>query len=180
MLEAALIQGVISLQAVVVLPPIGKWVNCVLKTTAKTLQDSIAPNGFYLVYLMPNLATCSARVSWGVFGYGGIEGDAGFGGGFKGRIGEYDSRSGASLGGLTEGWIGGEGPMLGAGKISSPSNPNALDGAFYFGGVGINAGPLAGLQGGYVGGYGWGGGYLEGQVGPWAGGVGVYLGSSSQ
>ncbi len=110
MLEAALIQGALSLPSAVVLPPIARWVNCVLKTTAATLQDSIAPNGFSLISLMPNLSKCSASASWGVFGYGGMEGDAGLGGGFIGGIGEYDSNTGASYSGLTEGWIGGERP----------------------------------------------------------------------
>lgn len=113
--------------------------------------------------------------SWGTFGFGGLEADLGEGGAFSGGIWETNSVYGNSGGSLVEGWIGGEGPLAGVGKITSQSQTSVLQGWLGFVGVGINAGPLAGLQVGYVAGNGWGGLYIEGQAGIWAGGTGAYV-----
>ena len=82
---------------------------------------------------------------------------------------------GNSGGSLVEGWIGGEGPVGGVGKITSPSDTSILQGWLGFVGGGINAGPLAGLQVGYAAGSGWGGLYVEGHVLAVAAGTGAYL-----
>ncbi len=112
---------------------------------------------------------------WGTFGYGGLEGDLVEGGGFAGGIWEDNSVYGNSGGSLVEGWIGGEGPVGGVGKITSPSDTSILQGWLGFVGGGINAGPLAGLQVGYAAGSGWGGLYVEGHVLAVAAGTGAYL-----
>ena len=116
----------------------------------------------------------------GTFGFGGLEADLAEGGAFAGGIWESDSKKGNTGGSLIEGWLGGEGPLIGAGKISSPSDTSVLQGFIGFVGVGISAGPLAGFQAGYVGGKGWGGLYLEGHGAIWAGGTGGYLRSCSR
>ncbi|MEO6080734.1 MAG: hypothetical protein ABIQ86_13300 [Steroidobacteraceae bacterium] len=114
----------------------------------------------------------------GTFGFGGIEGDAAVGGGFSGAIVETDSIEGVAAGTLNEGWIGGEIVAVGAGKITSNSEPGVLQGWFGFIGASISAGPLAGMQAGIDAGKGWRGVYLEGHVGPWALGTGAYLRTS--
>jgi uncharacterized membrane protein len=53
-----------------------------------------------------------------------------------------------------------------------------MQGVLTFFGVGLSAGPLAGLQVGAVGGSKWSGVYFEGHVGPVALGAGGYLSSS--
>jgi hypothetical protein len=80
------------------------------------------------------------------------------------------------MGSLVEGWLGGEGPLVGVGKITNPGNP--MGGILGFVGVGASAGPLAGIQIGYAAGSGWGGLYLEGHVGPVAVGGGGYANTS--
>ena len=114
----------------------------------------------------------------GTFSFGGKEGDLGEGGAFTGAIVENDSVDGISGGNLTEGWIGGEGLLAGVGKVTTPEHAGVMEGWLGFVGVGINAGPLAGMQVGIAGGNGWGGMYLEGHLGTWAVGTGGYLRSS--
>jgi len=91
---------------------------------------------------------------------------------------DEDTVNGSSVGSLVEGWVGGEGPLIGAGKITTTNDTSPLQGFIGFTGVGISAGPLAGFQAGAVGGSGWGGLYLEGHIGPWAFGGGDYLSDS--
>jgi len=127
----------------------------------------------------PNNAKKTPLICGGTFGFGGLEADAVEGGAFAGGIVESDSQNGMSGGSLVEAWLGGEGPVAGVGKITSPSDTSVLHGFLGFVGAGINAGPLAGLQVGYVAGKGWGGLYVEGHVGVWAAGTGGYLRSCS-
>ena len=122
----------------------------------------------------PNNSSPDPKICGGTFAFGGAEVDGGVGGAFTGGIYEADSVDGVSGGALTEGWGGGEGPLLGGGKITTPSDTSPLKGLFGFAGVGISAGPLAGFQIGYAGGAGWGGLYLEGHVGGFAAGAGGY------
>lgn len=114
---------------------------------------------------------------WGTFGFGGLEGDGGEGGAFAGGIVESNSSSGYSAGSLVEGWAGGEGPVAGIGKITTPSDSSPLQGVFGFSGVGVSAGPLAGAQVGGAMGDHWAGLYIEGHAGPWALGGGAYIGT---
>jgi hypothetical protein len=76
------------------------------------------------------------------------------GGLFAGGIWDYDSVNGNSVGSLVEGWLGGEGPVVGAAKIISATDTSILKSFLGFGGLGISAGPLAGLQVGFAGGTG--------------------------
>jgi hypothetical protein len=94
---------------------------------------------------------------------------------FVGGIAEHDSVDGNSYGSLVEGWLGGEGPVLGGGKITTTSDKSAFNGVLTFVGLGASGGPLAGIQRGLVGGNGWMGGYVEGHVGPFAWDNGGYL-----
>lgn len=117
-------------------------------------------------------------ITGGYFSFGGREVDGAEGGVFSGVIHEYDSARGHSWGQITEGWIGGEGGLVGIGKITSRESP--LQGVFIFGGGGISAGPLGAIQVGVVGGLdGWVGVYYEWHVGEaglgWAGGQGAYV-----
>ena len=152
----------------------------------------LAPTGSVTVYSMmggtffgfasrdaPNNGKKTPLICGGTFGFGGLEADAVEGGAFAGGIVESDSQNGMSGGSLVEAWLGGEGPVAGVGKITSPSDTSVLQGFLGFVGAGINAGPLAGLQVGYVAGKGWGGLYVEGHVGVWAAGTGGYLRSCS-
>lgn len=129
--------------------------------------------------LAPNNGKKTLWICGGTFGFGGLEGDAVEAGAFAGGIVESDSQNGISGASLVEAWLGGEGPVAGVGKITSPSDTSVLQGFLGFVGAGINAGPLAGLQVGYVAGKGWGGLYVEGHVGIWAAGTGGYLRSCS-
>jgi RHS repeat-associated protein len=117
------------------------------------------------------------QVCGGTFAFAGGEADGAVTGAFAGGIVEADSQEGITGGSLVEAWAGGEGPVIGAGKITSPSDRSVLQGFLGFTGVGLSAGPLAGLQIGYVAGKGWGGLYIEGHVGPIAVGTGGYLSS---
>lgn len=113
--------------------------------------------------------------SGGTFVFGGGELDLVEGGVFTGDIFEHDSKEGNSVGNLTEGWGGGEGPVVGGGKITTTKDKSPFKGGLGFGGFGANAGPLAGFQIGYVTGGGrWGGIYFEGHLGPFAFGGGGY------
>ncbi len=114
----------------------------------------------------------------GTFGFTGMELDLAEGGAFTGAIVENDSVDGWSAGTLNELWLGGEGPVAGVGKITSPQSPGIMQGWLGFVGGGINVGPLAGAQAGYAAGSGWGGLYVEGHLGPWALGTGGYLRTS--
>ena len=114
---------------------------------------------------------------WGTFGFGGGEADFAEAGAFSGGIWETNSAYGMSGGALNEMWIGGEGPVAGIGKISSPTDTSPLQGWLGFVGGSISAGPLAGAQLGYAAGYGWGGLYLEGHIGTIAAGAGAYIGT---
>jgi RHS repeat-associated protein len=125
-----------------------------------------------------NKATKKSPFCWGTFGFSGAEVDGVEGGGFAGAIVESNSATGYSAGSLVEGWIGGEGPVAGVGKITSSSDTSVLQGLLGFVGAGVNAGPLAGAQVGYAAGYGWGGLYIEGHLGTWALGTGAYLGTA--
>jgi RHS repeat-associated protein len=97
------------------------------------------------------------QICGGTFAFGGGEADGAVSGAFAGGIVEIDSQEGVTGGSLVEAWAGGEGPVIGAGKITSPSDRSVTQGLLGFTGVGISAGPLAGLQIGYVAGKGWGG-----------------------
>lgn len=115
------------------------------------------------------------HICGGTFNFAGVEADGGEGGMFAGGIAEHDSTTGDSKGSLVEGWLGGEGPVLGAGKITTSKDTSFLNGIFSFVGGGVSLGPAAAIQGGVVGGKGWLGTYLEGHVGPVAWGGGNYL-----
>lgn len=128
----------------------------------------------------PNTAPSkpTPRICGGTFTYTGVEADAAEGGAFDGGITEYDSIDGNSHGSLVEGWLGGEGPLVGVGKITSSTDKSIFNGVLGFFGAGISAGPLAGIQVGWVGGNGWSGLYAEGHVGFVGFGSGAYLRSS--
>lgn len=98
----------------------------------------------------PNNPSPTPKVCGGTFAFGGAEVDGAIGGGFTGVIHERDSVDGASTGQLTELWAGGEGPVVGGGKITTPHDKSPLSGLLGFVGVGISAGPLAGFQVGRV------------------------------
>lgn len=115
------------------------------------------------------------KICYGTFAFGGVEGDAGFGGVFSGEIVEVDNANGVSGGHLGEAWGEGEVLAAGAGKITAPTDTSPLQGLFGFVGLGISAGPLAGFQLGYAGAGSRGGFYLEAHAGPLAGGAGIYL-----
>ncbi len=95
-----------------------------------------------------------------------------------GGITEHDSIDGNSHGSLVEGWLGGEGPLVGVGKITTSTDKSIFNGVLGFFGAGISAGPLAGIQVGWAGGNGWSGLYVEGHVGLVGFGSGAYLRSS--
>jgi RHS repeat-associated protein len=115
------------------------------------------------------------KICGGTFTFAGKEIDGGEAGGFAGAIHEYDTVNGNSVGSLVELWGGGEGPVLGGGKITMASNPRG--GWLGFTGVGLS-GVFAGVQVGYATGYGWGGLYFEGHIGPVALGGGGYVSTS--
>ena len=106
------------------------------------------------------------------------EADEAEAGAATGVIHENDSVSGNSVGQLTEAWLGGEGPLVGIGKITSLNDTSAIQGLFGFVGGGINVGLLAGFQVGIAGGEGWLGVYAEGHWGPVGVGSGTYRSSS--
>ena len=112
--------------------------------------------------------------SHGSFTFGGVVADGAEAGAFHGVIHERDSKTGSSMGSLTEAWIGGEGADVGIGKITNAKD-SPLSGGFIFGGGSISAGPFAGAQVGIVVGWGWIGVYYEGHAGPVAGGQGGYV-----
>ena len=85
---------------------------------------------------------------------------------------------GTRLGSLRRRGSGGEGPLVGIGKITSLNDTSAIQGLFGFVGGGINVGLLAGFQVGIAGGEGWLGVYAEGHWGPVGAGTGTYRSSS--
>jgi hypothetical protein len=140
------------------------------------------PSGLYAyvggnpISLEDPLGLCSSKPQhcWGTFVFGGSELDVGTGGAFNGYINEYDNVEGNSVGHIYEAWVGGEGGVVGGGKITSAGN--VFGGWLGFAGVGLS-GVLAGFQIGIAtGGGGWGGLYIEGHIaglGTW--GTGGYL-----
>lgn len=95
-----------------------------------------------------------------------------------GGITEHDSIDGNSHGSLAEGWLGGESPLVGVGKITSSADKSIFNSVLGFFGSGISAGLLAGIQVSWAGGSGWSGLYVEGHVGAAGFGSGAYLRSS--
>lgn len=105
------------------------------------------------------------------FLFSGREADAGVGGGLAGTIAEHNLSTGqVDFGSLEEGWVGGEGGVLGAaGTHSFRTGENGL---FVFAGTGVSTGPLAGGQLGLYFEHSGVGVYAEGHEGLAAGGAG--------
>lgn len=113
------------------------------------------------------------KLTFGSFRFGGAEADGAEAGGFHGVIHEYDNKTGHTTGLLSEGWLGGEGAAVGAGKITMPGD--LFGGWFGFLGGSLSLGPITGGQVGIAAGSNWVGVYWEGHAGPGAVGGGGYL-----
>ncbi len=87
-----------------------------------SIETSAVGSGTVFIEAANNPAPAPA-ICGGTFTFAGKEIDAGEAGGFIGAIHEYDSVNGNSSGVLTELWGGGEGGLLGGGKITSTQSP---------------------------------------------------------